>query len=423
MAKDAKRRALVNSLKRVTSEMQKTLKDLERWGKAEQKRPDFVWHILLQSFATWGGARGAEGLINTPDNYGRVTFDRLSALSKSKRDEALRRTFRKAGIRWPEAKAVLMARNYGLVKDMGGLEEARKEALASRGRDAKIRFMKRFHGIGDKYARNIWMDVYHRDFHDAIAVDERIKKITKALGYSFKRTEYDEHERFYQDIAEEAGLQGWELDRLLFNFTDHFLTVISASKAEEHRAGDQGQEGDTEVTRSPGPSATKTGAFNLANSADRNTLEESRHLIHQYLDARESLKELGILRSGRTLQGDFAEWLVARFLGLELSESAVEKGVDATGPEGETYQIKSRVVPALSARTSFDLSDPDFLFDYLVAVFFNPELEVLGMLRIPRGVVIELGSQTRSTFRLYWRGESSLDTRMERLFWKDEGVE
>ncbi len=79
------------------------------------------------------------------------------------------------------------------------------------------------------------MDVYHRDFHDAIAVDERIKKITKALGYSFKPAEYDEHERFYQDIAKKAGLQGWELDRLLFNYTDHFLAAISASEGRQRR--------------------------------------------------------------------------------------------------------------------------------------------------------------------------------------------
>ncbi|CAA9213260.1 MAG: hypothetical protein AVDCRST_MAG93-123 [uncultured Chloroflexia bacterium] len=164
-------------------------------------------------------------------------------------------------------------------------------------------------------------------------------------------------------------------------------------------------------------------AFDLANDADRDTLEEGRHLIRRYMDAKEGLKKLGILRSGRALQGDYAKWLVARFLGLRLSESTVEKGLDATDSEGRTYQIKSRIVSDLSARTLFDLSDPRFRFDYLIAVFFDPELEVPGILRVPHEVVIELGSQTRSTFRLYWRGESSLDSRMERLFWKDGGAD
>ena len=68
------------------------------------------------------------------------------------------------------------------------------------------------------------MDVYHPDFHDAIAVDERIKKITAAMGYSFAR--YDDHERFYQELAGEASLQPWELDRLLYHFTEHFLVAL-----------------------------------------------------------------------------------------------------------------------------------------------------------------------------------------------------
>jgi len=159
--------------------------------------------------------------------------------------------------------------------------------------------------------------------------------------------------------------------------------------------------------------------FYLASEKDKDTLGHARHLLRSYLDAREGLKNLGILRSGRTLQGDYAEWLVARLLGLQLCKSSVEKGVDAKDEEGRTYQINSRIVSDLYSRTSFDLSDPDFRFDYLVAVFFDPNLEVLGMLRIPYDVVIELGSQTASTFRLYWRGLSSLDNRMEQLFWSN----
>lgn len=235
MGEESRRQVLVDSLRHTTPEMQDGLSSWKEWGISESKRPDFVWHFLLQSFSTWGGTRGFEGLINTPDNYRLVNFHRLSTLSKARRLEAIQRVFRKAGIRWPETKAPRMARNHDLVKEMGGLKEARRKALARRGRDAKISFMKRFDGIGDKYARNIWMDVYHRDFHDAIAVDDRIKKITKALGYSFKPNEYDKHEQFYQDIAKEAGLQGWELDRLLYNYRDHFLSAIAASEPKSLR--------------------------------------------------------------------------------------------------------------------------------------------------------------------------------------------
>jgi endonuclease III len=117
------------------------------------------------------------------------------------------------------------------VEKMGGPQNAKMQALAQEGKEAKIAFMNRFHGIGPKFARNIWMDAYHPDFHDTIAVDLRIKKVTKALGYSFKS--YEQEERFYQEIAKEAGLQGWETDRLLYEYTDHFTSAIVTGENEQ----------------------------------------------------------------------------------------------------------------------------------------------------------------------------------------------
>jgi hypothetical protein len=39
-----------------------------------------------------------------------------------------------------------------------------------------------------------------------------------------------EHERFYQEIAKEVGLEGWEGDRLLYKHRDEFLAIIEASR-------------------------------------------------------------------------------------------------------------------------------------------------------------------------------------------------
>jgi hypothetical protein len=110
------------------------------------------------------------------------------------------------------------------------------QELAQNGREGKVAFMQRFHGIGHKYARNIWMDVYHPDFRNAIAVDERIQRISESLGYLFKNNA--EHERFYQEIAKEVGLEGWEGDRLLYNHRDEFLARVMdlAGRTHEHVA-------------------------------------------------------------------------------------------------------------------------------------------------------------------------------------------
>jgi hypothetical protein len=235
MNEASKRHALVDSLKRITPEMRRYLSNQKRWGKGELERPDFVWHVLLQSFATWGTARGHEGLIENQHNYRRVTFEALTKLDAQERLRVLKEVFLAAKVRYAVMKAKLMVRNYVLTAEMGGPTEATRQALAQEGKEAKIAFMRRFYGIGPKYARNIWMDAYHPDFRDTIAVDLRIRRITKALGYSFRT--YEAEERFYQDIAKDAGLQGWEVDRLLYEYTDYFLADISASEGHRDPSG------------------------------------------------------------------------------------------------------------------------------------------------------------------------------------------
>jgi hypothetical protein len=227
----SKRQRLLAALRHLTPDMEETLRSRKEEGLEQKDRPDFVWHSLLQSFATMGNARGWDGLIGNEENYNRITFEALSGLDRVERLARLDKVLRASKVRMPAKKAVWLDLNYEMIVEMGGPEEARRQALAQDGRERKVAFLQRFHGIGDKYARNIWMDVYHPDFRDAIAVDERIKRITEALGCSFKN--YAAHERFYQEIAREAGLEGWEVDRLLYNHQGEFLDIIDAGR-EEH---------------------------------------------------------------------------------------------------------------------------------------------------------------------------------------------
>ncbi len=55
-------------------------------------------------------------------------------------------------------------------------------------------------------------------------------------------------------------------------------------------------------------------------------LELAQYIIRCYSASRQCLTRLGILRSERSLQGDYAEWLVAELLGLQLARSGVQKG-------------------------------------------------------------------------------------------------
>lgn len=188
------------------------------------KRPDFIWHAILCSIATLGNERGYEGLIRNQENYSRVKFDFLLQIPKSKRTSHIEKVLREAKVRMPAQKARWLFENHGIISEMGGIEKVSMMALSQKGKDAKIRFLKQFVGIGDKYARNIWMDSFHKDFRDSMAIDLRINQITAALGYEFMY--YEEHEKFYQEIAKECGLLTWEIDRLLYNYKDYFLDEI-----------------------------------------------------------------------------------------------------------------------------------------------------------------------------------------------------
>lgn len=148
--------------------------------------------------------------------------------------------------------------------------------------------------------------------------------------------------------------------------------------------------------------------------------ELAQHFIQCYLAARQGLTKLGILRSERNLQGDYAEWLVAELLRLRLTPSTIQKGFDATDKEGQTYQIKSRIVKSLDQNTSFDFADIAVSFNYLVCVFFSPKLELLGVARVPYKAVRELGVHNAKDFRFRWHKRTASDPRVEKVVWMNE---
>jgi len=57
-------------------------------------------------------------------------------------------------------KASQLSENICQIVEMGGVEEATRSMLGLPTRDEKLRFMKSFAGIGEKYGRNVWMDIY-----------------------------------------------------------------------------------------------------------------------------------------------------------------------------------------------------------------------------------------------------------------------
>lgn len=221
---DAKRTKLLAALQDLPPEMRRRLKALKAEGRALRKRPDLLWYLLLQSAATQGNSRGWVGLCGDPVTLASVSFAKLATMTSSRREAALLAALQKAKVRMPTIKAQRLAANLARIIELGGVEAATKLMLSLPDREAKLQFIRSFAGIGEKYGRNIWMDIYDPAFRDAVAIDERLKKVAKAMG--FVSNSYQEAEQFYCQIAEEAGLEPWELDRLLYQFTDHFLEAV-----------------------------------------------------------------------------------------------------------------------------------------------------------------------------------------------------
>lgn len=219
--------ALIDFLNHLPTEITSKLEILKSTGIEQRNRDDFIWFALLQSFSTMGNSRGCKGLIQTKSNYENVDYQFvIDNIIKSNRVEHFDNVLRKAKVRMPSKKAKWLASNLIKIENAGGVLEMKKLAFSQQGRKNKIKFMKMFDGIGDKYGRNMWMDVYDIDFHNSIAIDNRIKKISKFIGIAFSNSKYEEHEEFYLKLARDVQLQGWELDRIMYEFNDTILTEI-----------------------------------------------------------------------------------------------------------------------------------------------------------------------------------------------------
>lgn len=129
----------------------------------------------------------------------------------------------------------------------------------------------------------------------------------------------------------------------------------------------------TEVGRAPGEAAS------------------IKDLMRAYKEALSALKDRGVIRSTKVL-ADYAEWLAAKALGLELARGGATKGYDAIDPvTHERYQVKARHVvppymqPDLRGQGSLD----DGPFDYLVGVLLGEEYQVRLAAIVPIALVRE----------------------------------
>ncbi|MHB8878694.1 MAG: hypothetical protein ACYC8T_33765 [Myxococcaceae bacterium] len=93
-----------------------------------------------------------------------------------------------------------------------------------------------------------------------------------------------------------------------------------------------------------------------------------------------------VVRTGNAPTGDYAEWLVAKHLGGELAPNS-EKSFDVTGPNGRTYQVKSRMVDGAGNGKRQLSPFRSWEFDEAVLVLFDDDYTVMRASIVPRDTV------------------------------------
>jgi endonuclease III len=153
-----------------------------------------------------------------------VEFSALQNVPTRRRIAHIARVFRDSKVSYANKKAAWLTENVKNVEALGGLNSAKQKLDGAYRMSGKIALLMTFKGISKKYARNMMMDVYHPEFRNCIAVDARIKSVSKALGLKFST--FEEEEQFYIDTAKAARLQPWKLDRVIYNFTSDIIDAL-----------------------------------------------------------------------------------------------------------------------------------------------------------------------------------------------------
>ena len=193
------------------------LENFRSEGSKLYEREDFLWMGIISAATTVQGVKSNEYMTRNSN---------VDARSFS--------SFLKANDRDAYTKNLIGAKSDS--NEIGSLEKLKKMQISLKSlttRDEKIDALKksRLKGFGPKYARNFWMDFCDPEFVDGtFALDSRLQKFIAVVWPHFDSKEgkkligaavgdenlYGKIEYAMNEIAKEAGVTSWDMDRLLF---------------------------------------------------------------------------------------------------------------------------------------------------------------------------------------------------------------
>jgi len=140
-------------------------------------------------------------------------------------------------------------------------------------------------------------------------------------------------------------------------------------------------------------------------------------LLGLYADIMEELRDRGLVRTSNNPVADYAEYLAAKKLGLNLLPNSYKSADAIDEKNNKKYQIKSRRITGRNASRQLGvIRNLDKKgFDYLVAVFFDSRFNVLDMYKIPRNIIKKYArfSKHQNGYILIMRGFILEDKKLE----------
>lgn len=199
-------------------------------GTRLREQDGWAWYVFVQSYATNGGVRTWEAFL-ADGGAEQIRWDALfgdrpdDIDAASARLEALSHRFLTP--RWAARTRPALLTTFRRFRAVGGPDRMARNWNGHNQRDSLLDWLKTFQMIGDKYARNMCIDVSHPLILNHIALDHRIHALCDLVEGAPPRIPYRRREGWLRGVAGALGINGWYLDRLLFGRYEEIKALIT----------------------------------------------------------------------------------------------------------------------------------------------------------------------------------------------------
>ena len=208
----------IETLSKLWEEHQGELSTALAETRLKKSQPHWLWDVYLMSICTNGGSNN---YARKKEQYGiALEWKHLAKISKQNRADLFH------NLPNPRRRKLLspaLEDSFNSILEAGGPESValHYDGLATVAE--RMKFWKSFRGIGEKYARNIPMDIGDPLFTQHIALDSRINQLIDKVVDAPAKSNYEARETFVLALGQDAGItNAWYLDRLLYKCHDRF---------------------------------------------------------------------------------------------------------------------------------------------------------------------------------------------------------